>query len=627
MNIIKKISCFLALAMLLSILPIVSTAEVHKNYEPQTQTGSFTDENGQLKLVSDNPRSLDDDFTYTRVLLGTNSARSLTISLYGAYYVTNNMRSAVGNSSSPYTINVSISGNKVRIAHSGTTLVTASSVTINRVNLNENAGYLKINGCSGGLADDRCYLGNLRLSVNEDGSLRVINIVPTAHYLYGIVPYEMSESWLPDALRTQALACKSYAFAFPYNDDDYDITDSMSYQGYRGYTPGYTKCMQACIDVCGEMLIYNDQIVLTFFGSTNGGETDNPANVFGASPLESAYEVKQDNPDFAFATNKRETLEITYGRTPENANFKRLLEDEAEAAVGEHVSIVAVNRAQATTPKYSGSTRNMTKLKLELTVRKANGSQNNINLNLDITKLKSYGVFTKSYKIYWGESTNTGYNVYFCRYGHGLGLSQHGAQARALDGQDYHDILDFYFSKFDIINVTETNPELPYSYTQEVLAYGIVTGNSVNFRSGPSTDYQALCILTRNTHLDIVGEENGWLRCIANGKLGYISGAYVDIPLFPSPADCIFDYHSAIIRSACDAYDVPGTRGSVTASFAAGEHVTVRHTIGEYYYVTTNSGKAGFVPIANVDIRFYSLGSGLSDSMHSHKMIGIAPEP
>ena len=620
----RFISLLMALAML-AVLPAGSfadTQELFPEEEPGAHTGDYLDEKGEVKLTRDVPRSVDEDFSFTRVLLGTNSASSLTVGLYGAYYIENNMRSMVGNADSPYTLGVSVSGNKVRLSHGGSTLITAESVTINRVNLNESAGYLTIGGCSGGYADGKSYLGNLRISVGSDGKLCVINVIPTAHYLYGLVPYEMSESCEPAALRAQAIACKSYAFAFPSNSDAYDITDSVNYQGYRGYTPGHDKCMQACTDVCGQILSFNSNIELTFYGSTNGGETDNPKNVFGSSQLESAYEVKLDDIDFEFAVSKRQTLEIRFGERPANEAFVSLLESEAASYLGHAVELISVDGAEAVTPKFEGSRRNMTKLHVILTVLDPTlgGEYTTLSFEFDITKLKTPGIFNKAYKIYWSAPTDGGCEVYFCRHGHGLGLSQYGAQGRALAGCTHEEILEFYFSLFDLSDVVEANPERPLAYTQNVLAYGVVTGNSVNFRTGPSTDYSVITVLTRNRHLDVVGVENGWLRCIADGKLGYISGKYVDIPLFPSPVNGVFTYHSAVITSACSAYDVPGTLGTVTADFAAGDRVTVRHIIGSYYYITSDDGRLGFVSSDLVEIRHYSVPSPLTDELNENRM-------
>ena len=116
-------------------------------------------------------------------------------------------------------------------------------------------------------------MGNLVFRINDDGTLRVINNIPTAHYLYGIVPYEMSESCPIESLKCQAVASRTYAFGFTMPGDDYDITDSFNYQGYRGYKPGYEKCMRACVETTGVILSVDNEIPLAFYGATNGGET------------------------------------------------------------------------------------------------------------------------------------------------------------------------------------------------------------------------------------------------------------------------------------------------------------------------------------------------------------------
>ena len=113
----RFISLLMALAML-AALPagsLADTQELFPEEEPGAHMGDYKDEKGEVKLTRDVPRSVDEDFSFTRVLLGTNSASSLTVGLYGAYYIENNMRSMVGNADSPYTLGISVSGNKVRL--------------------------------------------------------------------------------------------------------------------------------------------------------------------------------------------------------------------------------------------------------------------------------------------------------------------------------------------------------------------------------------------------------------------------------------------------------------------------------------------------------------------------------
>ncbi len=54
-----------------------------------------------------------------------------------------------------------------------------------------------------------------------------------------------------------------------------------------------------------------------------------------------------------------------------------------------------------------------------------------------------------------------GYVITNARYGHGVGMSQRGAQQMARDGKTYREILSFYFDKTEIKTLETTVPELP----------------------------------------------------------------------------------------------------------------------------------------------------------------------
>ena len=56
------------------------------------------------------------------------------------------------------------------------------------------------------------YRGQLQASV-ANGALRAVNNVGLEAYLFGVVPSEMPYTWLPEALKAQAVAARSYALA------------------------------------------------------------------------------------------------------------------------------------------------------------------------------------------------------------------------------------------------------------------------------------------------------------------------------------------------------------------------------------------------------------------------------
>ncbi len=69
------------------------------------------------------------------------------------------------------------------------------------------------------------YRGYVRIGKGSRSGLDVVNILPLEDYLYGTVPKEMSPEWLPEALKAQAIAARTYAL----------------YQMYKEYKPPFRR--------------------------------------------------------------------------------------------------------------------------------------------------------------------------------------------------------------------------------------------------------------------------------------------------------------------------------------------------------------------------------------------------
>src|SRR5439155_15792212 len=76
------------------------------------------------------------------------------------------------------------------------------------------------------------YRGSIQVDI-PDGKLRAINMVGLEQYLYGVVPSEMPYTWLPEALKAQAVAARSYGLATRRTGafDLYPDTRSQVYLG------------------------------------------------------------------------------------------------------------------------------------------------------------------------------------------------------------------------------------------------------------------------------------------------------------------------------------------------------------------------------------------------------------
>lgn len=60
-------------------------------------------------------------------------------------------------------------------------------------------------------------------------------------------------------------------------------------------------------------------------------------------------------------------------------------------------------------------------------------------------------------------------------------------------------------------------------------AVGIVTGDSVRMRSGPSTSHSILGTGDNNTIVSIIGINNGWYKVVYGSNTGYIRSDFIDI--------------------------------------------------------------------------------------------------
>ena len=84
--------------------------------------------------------------------------------------------------------------------------------------------------------------------------------------------------------------------------------------------------------------------------------------------------------------------------------------------------------------------------------------------------------------------------------------------------------------KFDLVRGYMHESYLEIHTSQNVdLGYGNVTGNKVNVRSGPGTDYRVLLQVNKGDIAYVIGLNGQWYKAICNGRIGYISRDYLKI--------------------------------------------------------------------------------------------------
>ncbi len=147
------------------------------------------------------------------------------------------------------------------------------------------------------------------------------------------------------------------------------------------------------------------------------------------------------------------------------------------------------------------------------------------------------------------------------RYGHGVGMSQRGAQVMAEKyGKDYQEILGFYYPKMDLLRypeqeITYAVPEsalaespgpapsptprptpMPLSLVPEIgqwiaVVTEIADNSSLNLRSEPNLSSKILMRIYKGQRLLIVERcpEEGWVRVRTDTAEGYVMESYLSI--------------------------------------------------------------------------------------------------
>ena len=132
----------------------------------------------------------------------------------------------------------------------------------------------------------RSYWGDMHFSIYND-YIRLINHIYIDQYLYGVVPYEMSDSWPVEALKAQALAARTYAFRY-IGGGSYDLVDTTANQVYKGYNAANTNAITAVDESAAEVIMCNGSLVPTFYSASNGGQVDIPQHRWTATATRDA---------------------------------------------------------------------------------------------------------------------------------------------------------------------------------------------------------------------------------------------------------------------------------------------------------------------------------------------------
>lgn len=131
--------------------------------------------------------------------------------------------------------------------------------------------------------NDKHYRGYLSFDIMGSG-MTPVNTVDLEDYLYGVLPAEMYSTYHAEALKTQAVASRTYILCKDriHSNGDYAFCDTTHCQVYSGTALESTATTNAVDATSGIVAVYDDELIEAVFSASSGGYTENSENVWVA---------------------------------------------------------------------------------------------------------------------------------------------------------------------------------------------------------------------------------------------------------------------------------------------------------------------------------------------------------
>ena len=525
-------------------------------------------------------------------------------------------------------------------------------------------GGLQIKNTSYG---SRYYLGDMVYQV-ENGSISLINHVHLELYLYGVLPYEMANSWPLEALKAQAVAARTFAVdkIHARSSSSYHLVDTQSSQVYEGYNASYANCIRAVNETAGQVLKYGNSFVQAFYSASNGGVTERSGNIFTTDfPY---LVIKTDTFDITNSRNNKAAWVVTYSKTSVDSGLAKKIVPQIQSSLASRGYLtaeadIAIKGLKELNVVHNDSGRLQTgTLVVTLDAKRASDSVvETIDETVRLTKNDARSILNVYSLLFQVENAETAFILRGGGYGHGVGMSQYGADQMAKENHTYDSILQFYYpgtQNTQLGNPPPPDPNATPAPTEQptpaptvqptpaptvkptpaptaqptqaptvkptpsptpTVTGKVKVNTSLNVRQGAGTQYKVVGSLRNNTTVNILGTSGNWYHIKTGSITGYVSQKYIvtDTPSAPNPptnpetpgtppTDPALppnqDKTGVVTVSALNVRSGPGTKNHKVGMVVKGNKVTVHEKTGEWYRISYK-GLQGYVHSSYVQIQ------------------------
>lgn len=279
------------------------------------------------------------------------------------------------------------------------------------------------------------YFNIFNIHTNE------VEKVLVGDYLKGVVAAEMPVNFHIEALKAQAIAAHTYALNLINktnglaNGADFS-NDPNIYQAYLNveqaqkkfgnkFDEYWNKISQAVDEVSDKVVVYDNQLITAVFHSTSGGKTESSQNIWGGNlpylqPVESIGD--KNSPNY----NTKQSFQ--------SSQVEKILKNKFSS----------ISLPEEKQNWFNITSRSNSDTVLEASVGGQIFSGDEIR---NLFKLKSANFYVN----YDNGTDQFIFDTY--GYGHGIGMSQYGADYLAQQGYTYEQILTHYYQGTSVLEI------------------------------------------------------------------------------------------------------------------------------------------------------------------------------
>ena len=279
--------------------------------------------------------------------------------------------------------------------------------------------------------------GTIKLLHSATGQIEEL---PMDEYLLGVVSAEMPASYEQEALKAQAVVARTYTVYKIKNNAKHDgsdiCDDSTCCQAWISKDDRlakweenlrqeyWNKIEQAVYETKGKVITYNGEVIDAFFHSNSGGKTENVSTVWGGADLPYLQSVETAG-------------ESEYNQYASEVSFTK---QEFENKMKQNHADFQINYDEPECIKVLEYTQGNRVKTIKIG-----------NLNLSGVEVRTIlGLRSANFEVALNQD-NINFSVK--GYGHGVGMSQTGANTLAKEGKMYEEIIKHFYSGVEINDI------------------------------------------------------------------------------------------------------------------------------------------------------------------------------